>query len=163
MKKLNIRKADKNDLLGIERVFESRKYNGQENWDWESARQYYDSFFDSRKSSQDQVFVGILERKVVGVIGYHTRTSEGRGICWLGWFYTHTDFGKRGFGQRLLEHVVNELEKKQGAKELYVRTSSHIFYNPALIRYLKNDFTIEKILKNHYEDGEHGVILCKRL
>ena len=59
----------------------------------------------------DKVYVIESDDKIVGVIGYHTDKYETKNV-WLGWFYVHSDYQKRGFGMHLFKFIKDKLKKK---------------------------------------------------
>lgn len=127
-------------------------------WDKPLARLYYDDYFPE-KMKKDAVFVGTLNGKVVGTIGYSLDRYESKNY-WMGWFYVHKDHEKEGWGKKLLDHVVKELKAK-GVKKLFVNTSSNDFYSRALKIYIDNGFRIEAVIRDYYEKGEDQIILSK--
>jgi len=154
---LKIRKADKEDQEGILAIFKSRKPR----WDKRFAKIYYVDFFEKGAYPNDQVFVGEMGRKIVSVIGCCPDRLETKDVYWLGWFYTHQDFGGKNIGTKLLGFMIKYLS--DSARKLYVDTSSDSFYRPALNLYLKIGFQIEAVLRDYYEDGEDQIILGMNL
>ncbi len=150
---LKIRKARKEDQKGILQIFNSR----EPHWDKRFARLYYVDFFENEAYPNDEIFTGFIGQEIVAVIGCCPDRLETKNVYWLGWFYTHQDFGGKGIGGKLLKFAITHLSKS--ARKLYVDTSSHAFYRPALNLYLKNGFRIEAVLRDYYEDGEDQIIL----
>jgi ribosomal protein S18 acetylase RimI-like enzyme len=159
MKELKIRDAMVGDWNNIQKIFNSWK---PDNWDLKLAKPYYDRFFRNRNSTQDRVIVGMVNDKVVSVIGICPERLKNNKIYWLGWFYTHKRYVGKSIGRELLNFVVEQLIEKK-AKKLFVNTTSDEFYKPALNFYLRNGFELEGKLKNYYEDGEDQLILGKLL
>ncbi|MFZ6177637.1 GNAT family N-acetyltransferase [Nannocystis pusilla] len=154
MQELEIRAARAQDLKGIEAVFKSHKPC----YDWKFAKRYYASFFSQPMLHRDDtVFVGLLEGRVVGVIGYLHDWREARGIYWLGWYYVHKEAQGQQVGRQLIDRVISEV-KKLGARKLYTDTSSWGFYDRAHHRYRELGFREEATLRDFYEKGEHQVI-----
>lgn len=153
--KCKIRKAvigDKNEILSL-----------IDGWDRKFARRYYDDYFSKTSAflKKDRVFVLVSEGRVRGVVGYFVDRYESKNH-WLGWFYVDEKFRRRGYGQKLLNHIFGELKKKR-IKKLFVDTSSHKRYEPALEMYKKNGFREEARIKDYYEDGEDQIMLSKKL
>jgi ribosomal protein S18 acetylase RimI-like enzyme len=91
------------------------------------------------------------------VIGYSQDKYETNNY-WLGWFYIHSDYCKKGFGKHLFHFIEKEL-KKLNVKKLFVDTSSDEFYKTALRWYIKFGFKLEAIIKNYYGQNEDQLIL----
>lgn len=154
-KKINIRSADPNDYNAIIAIFDSWR---PDHWDSDYAKIYYREFFDNRDDcSQDKVFVGVADGRIVGVTGYCPDVYETDDICWLNWFYVHKDLQKRGYGGQLLDHVI-EILKANKVRKLYVDTASYRFYRHAQELYENTGFKQEAVLKDYYGKGEHQVI-----
>ncbi|MCX5906830.1 MAG: GNAT family N-acetyltransferase [Deltaproteobacteria bacterium] len=71
---------------------------------------------------------------------------------WLGWFYVHSDYEKKGYGEHLFKFVKEILK-------LSVDTSSNEFYQTALLQDRKYRFKLEAVLKNYYEKNEDQLML----
>jgi ribosomal protein S18 acetylase RimI-like enzyme len=152
--KLSIRDATPEDLASIEAIFRSYRSN----YDWKYAKRYYKAYFGLPDlHAKEAVLVGVVEDRVVGVIGYIPNKSETDDIFWLGWFYVHKDAKGGGHGKRLLERVVRDV-KKRGGRKLYTDTSSWRFYDRAHHRYKDYGFKAEARLKDYYGKGEDQVI-----
>ena len=83
------------------------------NWDQDYAERYYsDYFYEKDCSLHDEVFVKREDGKVVGVIGYRLDRLETNDVYWLGWFFIHKAYTQRGYGNELLQFVINELKNK---------------------------------------------------
>jgi len=154
---LKIRKAEKEDQEGILAIFSSRKSQGDKRF----AKIYYVDFFEKGAYPNDQVFVGELGRNIVAVIGCCPDRLETKDVFWLGWFYTHQEFEGNNIGGKLPGFMIKYLS--DSARKLYVDTSSHSFYRPALNLYLKNGFRVEAVLRDYYKDGEDQIILGMNL
>lgn len=149
-----IRRARTEDKDAILSVIGSHPFK----WDKPIAKVYYDDYF-SRKIGKDAVFVGTMNGKVVGVIGYSLDRYETENY-WLGWLYVHKDHEKEGLGKKLLDYVIQKLKGK-GVKKLFVDTSSNESYARALKMYINNGFRIEAVIRDYYEEGEDQIILSK--
>lgn len=157
---LKIRIAEPNDYEEIIKLFNSWT---PDNWDTEYAVRYYRDFFDNRHCCPlDEVFVGAVNGKVVGVTGYCPDIDETNGIYWLNWFYVHRAHRMHGYGEQLLDHVIEALKIKK-TRKLYVDTTSYRFYKKAKALYEKKGFTHEGTLEDYYEKGEHQIIFGMRL
>jgi RimJ/RimL family protein N-acetyltransferase len=88
------REATPDDKENILRVIGSYP---QAKWDRPIAKKYFDDFFKYGKVFEyDKVYVIEDHHDIVGVIGYHTDKYETKNV-WLGWFYVHSDYQKRGY------------------------------------------------------------------
>jgi GNAT superfamily N-acetyltransferase len=154
MQEIEIRGARPEDLASIRAVFKSHTPC----YDWKFAKRHYLSYFDSPElRAKEEVLVGLVGDRVVGVIAYLHDVHEADDIYWLGWFYVHKDEQGNQHGKRLLDHVV-DVVKKRGGRKLYTDTSSWGFYSKAHHRYKEYGFKEEARLLDYYEKGEHQVI-----
>ncbi len=154
--KLKIRVADPNDYDGIIELFDSW---GSKNWDKKFAERYYRDFFDSRRCYQmDEVLVGLINGRIVGVTGYCPDIQETDDIHWLNWFYVHKDHQGYDYGKQLLDHVIEILTIRK-ARKLYVDTTSYRFYKRAKALYESRGFKYEGTLMDYYGKGEDQIIL----
>ena len=156
--KLKFRHAEADDLGNIMRIMNSW---APDDWDWKHANQYYKKYFCGNYQN-DQVFVGSVNNKIVSVTGYCPDVPLQAGIYWLNWFYTHKNYIGNKYGHNSLDFVIKDLKNKK-AKKLFIDTTSHEFYIPALNLYLKHGFSIIEKLPDYYEKGEDKIILSKHL
>ena len=153
--KLEIRIAEPIDYDEIIEVFDSWT---RENWDKKYAERYYREFFDNRHCRpKDEVFVGVVNGRIVGVTGYCPDLQESDDIHWLNWFYVHKHFLNHGYGGLLLDHVIEILKTKK-ARKLYVDTTSNKLYEDAKALYESRGFIPEGTLKDYYGKGEDQII-----
>lgn len=157
-KELKIRPANSDDYKGIIALFKSWY---PDDWDTNCAKKYYQDYFGGKHGyPKDKVYVGILNKKILGVTGYCPDVCETEGIYWLNWFYVHKDFAQRGYGygHQLLNYVLKIIKAKK-ARKLYVDTTSYRFYAPAKKLYEDTGFIEEGVLKDYYGEDEHQIIL----
>lgn len=159
METLEIRKAERTDKQKILQLIESWK---PYHWDIKPANKYFTRFFGSNDFPHDKFFVGLINKKIVSVIGYCPDRFNKTDIYFLGWFYTHKDYNHCGIGKHMLEFVISELKAKK-AKNLFVNTSSDEFYEPAVRFYRKMRFEQIYVKYNFYGKGEQQIILSKSL
>jgi ribosomal protein S18 acetylase RimI-like enzyme len=159
MNGLIIRKATREDKKDILKLIESYK---PYHWDIKPANEHFTRFFESNDFPQDNFFVGLIDNKIVSVIGYCSDRLNEIGVYWLGWFYTHKDHNYRGIGRYMFNFVISELRAKK-AKQLFVNTSSHPFYRHALKFYRKMGFKKVDVLNDFYEKGEDQIIMSRKL
>lgn len=152
-------KEDKDLMKGIIPLFDSYK----EKYDKKTAKKYYGEYFSDGGIPNHKVFVGIVDGKIISVIGYCKDASEVEGVYSLGWFYTHKKMGGKKIGCTLLKFVIAELKKKKETRKFFVETGSDPFYRPALSLYMNNGFRIEGILRDYYRAGEDKIILGKNI
>lgn len=157
MQKLEILKARRADKKDILKLIESWK---PYHWDIKPANKHFTRLFESNDFPDDKFFIGLMKNKIVSVIGYYY--DRANKSSWLEWFYTHKDYNHRGIGKRMFNFVVSELKARK-AKKLFVNTSSHLFYKPAVIFYLKMGFERIDVKNDFYAKGEHQIIMCKNL
>lgn len=157
MEQFEIRKAKREDKKYILSIIESWK---PYHWDIKPVNEHLARFFESDDFPHDKFFVGLINDRIVSVIGYyHDHTNE---IGWLEWFYTHKDYTHRGIGKRMFNLVVSELKAKKVGK-LFVNTSSDEFYEPAVKFYREMEFEGIDAKDNFYGKGEHQIIMSKSL
>lgn len=154
MKALLIREARPEDLASIQEIFQSHHPNP----DWEYAHRYLHFYFNYPDYHPTEcMLVGLVENRILGIIGYLQDRRGIEDIYWLGWFYVHRDAKGNNYGTQLLNRVISEV-KKRGARKLYTDTSSDYFYDRAHHRYKQYGFKKEGKLRDYYEEGEHQVI-----
>jgi ribosomal protein S18 acetylase RimI-like enzyme len=160
----NIRLARIEDKKKILSVIGSYRHQ----WDKDFAKRYYDDYFNTNTglSKRDRVYVLTDDEELLGVIGCCPDYYESDHNYWLGWFYIHSQYKKRGYGRQLLDHVIEEMKKlninkpkDKKVKKLFVDTSSDETYNRALKLYLKRGFKKVAQIKDYYGKGEHQIIL----
>ena len=157
MKQFEILKAKREDKKDILNIIESWK---PYHWDIKPVDEHLTRFFDSNDFAHDKFFVGLIDDRIVSVIGYyHDHPNE---IGWLEWFYTHKDYNHRGIGKLMFNFVLSELKPKKAGK-LFVNTSSDPFYRSALAFYQKMGFNKIDVANNFYGKDEHKIILSKNL
>lgn len=119
-----IRPAQVSDKKNILSVIGSYHFK----WAKPIAKRYYDDYFSDKSAllKGDKVYVLILGKKVIGVIGYSLDRYETQNY-WLGWFYVDKAHQGRKNGKELLTFVEKNLKDK-GVKKLFVDTSSYKTY-----------------------------------
>ena len=129
-----------------------------------TAERYYKKYFysDDSELRNDQVFVGKLDGKIIGVIGYSRDYYGTERSYWLGWFYVHPKYRGKGYGQKLLKAVEAEL-RRYNVKRLFADTTSNEIYKWAVKFYLSNGFRLEGTLRDYYGKGEDQIIFGKDL
>ena len=125
------------------------------------------SFAETRFDAPEQVTAHFVvidpeERRPVGVTGYYIDDLEARGLYWLGWTYVNPFFRGKGFGGVLMEFVL-EAVRELGGRKIYLSTSSLESYATAVGFYKRYGFVEEGRLLDYYNDGEHQLILGRRL
>lgn len=157
---LKIRAADPDDYDEIIELFDSWEPN---NWDRKFAVKYYRDFFDNvHRCVMDEVFVGVVKGKIVGVTGYCPNDDKPNDTYWLNWFYIHKDSQKHGYGGLLLDHVIGIL-KDNKVRKLNVDTSSDWFYALARALYEGRRFSEVEVFKDYYGKGEDQIIFGMNL
>ncbi len=150
-----IRKATYNDKVDILNVIGSHK---EAKWDKPIAKKYFDDFFKYPELfKKDKVYVIEKDGAIIGVIGYSIDKYETKNY-WLGWFYIHSEYCKKGHGKELF-HFIKEKLKNMNVKKLFVDTSSDELYKTALLSYIKFGFKLEAIIKGYYGKKEDQLIL----
>src|SRR5262245_38326629 len=102
-----IRLAKKADLKAmLDLVRQHQKY------DKAFAERYYAKYFKGDEIfEEDEVFVAILDSKIVGVIGYCRDYLSTDYSYWVGWFMVSPKYQGKGIGTQLLEKIERELKR----------------------------------------------------
>lgn len=104
------------------------------------------------------VLIEPAERRIVGVSGYYVDDLEARGVYWLGWTYVNPFFRGKGYGKLLMEFTLRAVAL-QGARKLYLSTSSLPKYDEAVGFYRRFGFVEEGRLLDFFRAGEHKLIM----
>ncbi len=108
-----IRKAEKKDLLSIQRLLSTY-------------------FLDIEELEPEDFVLAEREGKVIGCAALIRDTSGEKSILELHSIAVHPNFRGKGIGTRLMEYLINTLEDPDTAKnpdfELYVRTTAPGFF-----------------------------------
>jgi D-alanine-D-alanine ligase len=80
----------------------------------------------------------------------------------LYWIAVEKGFQGYGIGRILISKVEEQI-LQEGARRLYVETSSRPDYEPTLRFYLRQGYLRQASLENFYSEGDHKLILVKEL
>ncbi len=80
----------------------------------------------------------------------------------LYWIAVDEKFSRRGVGRKLLEFMEG-FAVREGARRIYVDTSSTPPYEPARSFYEKHGYHLACLLKDFYREGDHKVIFMKEV
>ena len=148
------KKADLKAMLNL--VRQHQKY------DKAFAERYYAKYFKGDEMfEEDEVFVAVLDSKIVGVIGYCRDYLSTDYSYWLGWFMVAPKYQGQGIGTQLLERVERELRRYPSIGRLFVSTEGT--NAKATDFYKAHGFEPQGILKSYYAGGEDEMILGKTL
>lgn len=116
---------------------------------------------DAKLASDDLAacYVAILDGNVVGVSGIISDRLSQR-VDWLGWTYVNAKHRGQGIGSQLLRYVENEVFSRRG-KILFITTSSHPAYVPALRFYQAHGYVITGVLPDYHDVGVDLIALTK--
>jgi GNAT superfamily N-acetyltransferase len=116
---------------------------------------------DAKLAAEDlaECHVAVLDGEVVGVSGIIADRLSAR-VCWLGWTYVDAKHRGDGIGSQLLRHVEEEVFSRRG-KLLFITTSSHPAYLPALRFYESHGYVIAGSLPDYYDVGVDLIALTK--
>lgn len=159
-----IREATSSDKKAILDLVASHSWRGKRwNWDLSPAERYLDAFFSRscRCLSGDAVLVLTRGKEIIGLTGWALDRYE-TDNHWLGWFYVHAAYTRRGLGRHLLAYTEQELARKH-VRRLFVSTSSHPFYGPALLLYESMGYLEVARIRGYYSSGEDQIILSRTL
>jgi ribosomal protein S18 acetylase RimI-like enzyme len=98
---------------------------------------------------------------VVGFAYYAPAAMTDR-TWYLYWIAVVKDRHRGGHGSLLLRHV-EEDTRAQGARLLFIETSSLPHYEPTRRFYLKHGYEVSGTLRDYYADGDDLVVFRKRL
>jgi ribosomal protein S18 acetylase RimI-like enzyme len=131
-------------------------------YDGEFARRYYDRFFDDsdEMTERDKVYVALLGREIVGVIGYSRDYLSNDSSYWLGWFAVREEYRRRRVGSILLRRVEKDL-RSHGQRKVFVSTEDS--NSVAKSFYTRNGFRTEGVIRDYYGEGEDELIMSKAL
>ncbi|UCG63457.1 MAG: GNAT family N-acetyltransferase [Deltaproteobacteria bacterium] len=80
----------------------------------------------------------------------------------LYWIAVDERMSKKGIGGKLLAFM-EEFLVREGARRIYVDTSSTPHYKPARSFYKKHGYHVACLLKDFYREGDHKVIFMKEV
>ncbi|RJP25461.1 MAG: GNAT family N-acetyltransferase [Candidatus Abyssobacteria bacterium SURF_5] len=80
----------------------------------------------------------------------------------LYWIAVSTHYGRQGVGGALVKHM-EHLARSQGARQIYIETSSLPAFEQARTFYKKNQYELVSILTDFYKAGDHKLIFMKNL
>lgn len=98
------------------------------------------------------------------ITGYHCigRRPMTDGVYDLYWIVVKPDHQNKGVGKKLLEHVEEYVEEKNG-RWILVETSSKDIYSKTRNFYLRNFYTKVAEIKDFYSRGDNLIIFGKYL
>ena len=91
-------------------------------------------------------WVGVVDGKVIGLIGIYEEPSDNSTTCWLGWFVVAKEFRHLGYGKQLLEFAIN-VTKEQNKHTLKLYCYNSHEFGKALTLYEKFGFSVYKTRK----------------
>lgn len=100
-------------------------------------------------------WVGVVDGKVIGLIGIYEEPSDDSVTCWLGWFVVEKEFRHLGYGKQLLEFATQEAQQQnKHTLKLYCYNSCE--FGKALELYKKFGFSV-------YKERKKEIFLAKDL
>lgn len=106
---------------------------------------------------------GVFEGNIlVGWGSYSSGWSEENakdGVYEISSVLVDTSQRGKGIGKRLLEHIIDEIQKKPNYQKIYLTVSPMNI--PALNLYINNGFVIYNYKENVYGEGTHRVYLVR--
>jgi len=143
------------DLIG-------RAMNQQEAVQAEMTFEHHFKCAQARINDGRQYFVLKLEIGVVGVVGLHHYSWGPSQNIWLAWFAIEPAAQGSGFGQLLLDAIIQRAQECGYAK-LFIETYSTAEFGKARAFYRSNGFVRVGHVKGYLEDGGHMVVFYKAL
>jgi len=80
----------------------------------------------------------------------------------LYWIATVQQYQGRGFGQRLMKAVEEEI-RKEGGTAIYIETSSRAQYRPTQAFYEKSGYQLEAHFRDFYDKDDGKLVFVKHL
>jgi ribosomal protein S18 acetylase RimI-like enzyme len=93
-------------------------------------------------------FVVHFDNEIIGAGGFGDKDNDG--VMSLAWGFIHKKFHKKGYGEKLLLHRIEEI-KRQGTKFPIIIDTTQYSYG----FFEKYGFKITKITNDYYEKGMH--------
>ncbi|WP_444996071.1 GNAT family N-acetyltransferase [Aliikangiella sp. IMCC44359] len=113
-------------------------------------------------------FVALLDEiEVIGVTGFHQQPDCDH-TFYLSWTYLHKDYCGKGYGNSLMEYILEQLKLRE-ARKVFIKVSDYVdeegigTYAAAMSLYKKFGFMEELKLENYYDKDESMCILGLRL
>ena len=145
-------------------VFEIIKlYKDIDKEDSKMIKHVYTNYYSKPKRKKGvKDFVIIKDKEVIGFSGYSKEQTETSDIYWINWTGIKKEYQKRGFGTKILKHILKEIKKLKGRK-VYVSTSNEDKYKSAIKFYKSLKFKQEGKLKDYYKKSVDMVMLGLKL
>ncbi len=110
----------------------------------------------ARRDLDGEIYVAELDREIIGVTGIQNdKLSEG--VCWLGWTYVDEKHRAQGLGTRLLHYIERLASRRRRA--LFINTSTHPAYLPAIQFYKSHGYAIAASLPDFFGPGRDLITL----
>ncbi len=113
---------------------------------------YFSNFLDYFQqiiaNNKTYYYVVIINDTLVGCGGFGDK--DGTDTITLAWGLIHNKYHKKGLGELLLQHRLNEIKHIYPTKPIYIDTTQHTFGF-----FEKFGFTTTKITHDYYEKGMH--------
>ena len=126
-----------------------------------------DAMHDFKDNGIQYQWVILNKNKIVGTSGFRP-VPETENTAFITWTYVHKNFCKKGYGNKIFQFVLDELEKNN-AKKIFIKISNYEDedgnrpYYAASRLYEKNGFNLEILSKDFYDEGEDQLIYSKDL
>jgi ribosomal protein S18 acetylase RimI-like enzyme len=159
---MRIRELEPRDRIPIEKmVVSSGKFNDVE---IATAMELVDEALE--KGGKSGYFFAVLgdEKDPASAHGYacYGPVPLTEGVYDLYWIVVDPPAQKGGLGRRLLEHVEQDVVKREG-RMLLIETSSQETYGPTIRFYERNGYHLEARIRNFYRIGDDKLIFRKEL
>lgn len=80
----------------------------------------------------------------------------------LYWIVVDERYSGKGIGRALIDHM-ERLARMQGARRIYIETSSLPVFAPARSFYKKHQYEVVSVLTDFYRRGDHKMVFMKDL
>ncbi|HLP53933.1 MAG TPA: GNAT family N-acetyltransferase [Fluviicola sp.] len=112
----------------------------------------FSNFLDSlpRRQAEESTryYVLKLNNQIIGAGGFGDKDNTGK--LSLAWGLVHRDFHKKGYGEALLKHRLEEIKRLYPSKNLVLDTTQHSYGF-----FEKYGFVVTQFTPDFYEKGMH--------
>ena len=109
---------------------------------------FLNTFQHKPLGNKTHFYVVVLGEEVVGCGGFGDKDQNG--ILTLAWGLIHNNFHKKGLGELLLKHRLEQINRLHPSKPVFIDTTQHSFGF-----FEKYGFEVTKITPDYYTQGMH--------
>lgn len=150
---MEIKKVESEDLQTVATLLRNYWKERGMNYSQEWTLNYLANGHKS-EIKKDQFFVLKDNEKVIGTIALVINVSD---VAEIRDFVVKKEYRKKGYGKKLLEYII-EYAKHNDVRKIYA-----LIFQPYRLFYEKYRFQLEGFLKDHFEEGEHLLVMSRQL